>query len=60
MGLAPLNQTLAWARQNDVQDFEEVAIYYLSNNEGRWRTWVSSQAYEKIKAALDEAGAPED
>ena len=54
LGLDPLNGSLAWARQNGVQDWGVAAAYYLSNNEDRWRSWVTPEAYEKIRMALDE------
>ncbi|TKJ29497.1 MAG: hypothetical protein CEE40_08335 [Chloroflexi bacterium B3_Chlor] len=55
VGLEPLNDTLAWARQNDVNDWEEAAIYYLQIHEDRWKTWVTPEAYKNIKEALLEA-----
>ncbi len=56
VGLEPLNQVLAWARQNKVVDFEEAASYYLRNNEDRWRGWVTPEAYQNVKAALGPEG----
>jgi glycine betaine/proline transport system substrate-binding protein len=55
VGLEPLNDTLAWASENDVQDWEGAAIYYLRTYEDRWRKWVTQEAFEKIKEALEEA-----
>ena len=55
VGLEPLNITVAWAVQNAVEDWERAAIYYLRNNEDRWRTWVTPDAYDKIKAALEKS-----
>ena len=55
VGLEPLNETLAWAEENDVQDWEDAAIYYLQNYEERWKTWVTPEAYENIKQALEDA-----
>jgi glycine betaine/proline transport system substrate-binding protein len=57
VGLEPLNDTLAWADKNHVQDWKEVAIHYLQNYEGRWKTWVAPEAYEKVKEALTEASS---
>jgi len=54
VGLEPLNETLAWAKENDTQGWEGAAIYYLRNHEDRWRTWVTPQAHETIKKALAE------
>lgn len=58
VGLEPLNQTLAWAVRNGVVasgDWERAAVYYLQTFEHRWRTWVTDEAYERIKDALDAA-----
>ena len=55
VGLEPLNQTLAWAKENEVQDWEEAAVNYLQIYEARWRNWVTPEAYEEIKEALEDA-----
>ena len=58
VGLEPLNQTLAWAVENDVADagdWERAAVHYLRIFEDRWSTWVTHEAYERIKEALDAA-----
>ncbi|MCH8864030.1 MAG: hypothetical protein IIB13_01525 [Chloroflexi bacterium] len=52
VGLQPINVTAAWAVENDVQDWELAAIYYLENYEDRWSTWVTDEAYAGIKDAL--------
>jgi len=54
VGLQPINVTAAWANENEVQEWEEAGIYYLRNYEERWKTWVTDDAYDKIKAALAE------
>lgn len=54
VGLEAINKTAAWAKENEVQDWSLAAHYYLNNFESRWKTWVSNDAYKKIKAALDE------
>ncbi len=53
VGLEPLNKTAAWAKENEVQDWELAAIYYLNTYEERWKTWVTDDAYNKIKDALE-------
>lgn len=53
VGLEPLNETLAWARENEVQDWEQAVIYYLQNYEDRWKAWVTPEAYKRIKKALE-------
>ncbi len=54
VGLEPLNQTVAWAKENGVQVWFEAATYYLKTYEGRWKTWIRN-ASEKVKQALDRA-----
>ena len=53
VGLEPLNRTLAWAEENGVEDWNEVAVYYLKSYEDRWKIWVTPTAYERIKEALE-------
>ena len=52
VGLDPLNKVLAWTSENDIQDYEKTAVRYLRNYEDRWQTWVTEDAYKKVKAAL--------
>ena len=52
IGLKPLNQTLAWYTKSDIQDYEQAAIYYLQTYEERWKSWVTPEAYERVKDAL--------
>ena len=51
VGLEPLNNTLAWAKEND-QDRDEASAYYLKNYEDRWKRWVTPKAYKQIDKAL--------
>ena len=60
VGLEPLNQTLAWAVENGVADsggWERAAVHYLRTFEDLWRSWVTPEAYDRIKAALEEAAS---
>jgi glycine betaine/proline transport system substrate-binding protein len=52
VGLDQLNRTAAWSVENEVQDYEEAAIWYLNEYESMWKTWVTDDAYDKIKDAL--------
>ena len=54
VGLEPINETLAWAAENEVADWDVAAIYYLQTYEDRWEAWVTPGAYETIKNALEE------
>ena len=55
VGLEPLNRTMAWAEENNVEDREKAAVYFLQNYEDRWRSWVTPEAHRKIKLALEKA-----
>lgn len=55
VGLEPVNEVLAWAKENGTGDWRDAAIYYLQNYEDRWSTWVTSSARERVTAALEEA-----
>ncbi len=52
LGVQPINVTAAWVEENEVQDYKDAAIFYLRNYEDLWKTWVTADAYDKIKAAL--------
>ena len=52
VGLEPLNKTLAWATENEVQDWHQVGVYYLRSYEERWETWVTPEVYTRVKQAL--------
>lgn len=45
------NKLLAWMVDNQATG-EDGAKYYLKNNEAAWSKWVSPEAAEKIKAAV--------
>jgi glycine betaine/proline transport system substrate-binding protein len=51
-GMDPINKVAAWATENEVQNYQLAAVYYLRNYEDRWQTWVTDDAYDLIKAAL--------
>ncbi len=53
VGLQPINVTAAWAITEEIAgEWELAAIYYLTNWEDRWSTWVTDEAFDNIKAAL--------
>ena len=55
VGLDALNDTCAWGVETEIAgDYEKSAIYYLKTYEERWKTWVTDDAYNKIKEALKE------
>ena len=56
VGLQSINETAAWSVKNEVQDWEKAGVYYLRTFEDRWKTWVTDDAYDKIKKVLDDYG----
>ena len=55
VGQEPISGTLAWASDNGVEDYHQMAIHCLQTYEDRWETWVTPKPYEKIIKALEEA-----
>ena len=56
VGMWPLYHTINWSNDNNIQDYEKAAIYYLRENEYVWKTWVTAEAHDKIIAAVDAYG----
>ncbi len=50
--LSDLNEIVAWMQQNNIKDSDLIARYYLANYEEIWKTWVTEEAYKKIKAEI--------
>ena len=55
IGLEQTNKASAWVKENEVQDWGEAAIWYMGQYESLWKTWVTTDAYNKIKDYLEEA-----
>lgn len=56
VGLKPINETLAWADENNVKpNSEEIAVRYLKSYEDRWTTWMPADKVQKVKEALAKA-----
>lgn len=49
---ATVNKLLAWMTDNQATG-KEAASYFLKNNEDLWVQWVSPEAAEKVKSALN-------
>ncbi len=56
IGLEQTNKAAAWAKENEVENWEKVGVWYLRGYEERWKTWVTDDAYKKVKKVLDEYG----
>lgn len=52
LGLDAVNKATAYATENEIQDWSEVAVWYLKGYESTWKAWVTDDAYKKIKEAL--------
>jgi glycine betaine/proline transport system substrate-binding protein len=57
VGLDRCNKALAWAEENEVQDWEKAAVWFLREYDRVWKTWVTTDAYNKIKEAVDAYGS---
>lgn len=53
IGLEHVNKAAAWAKENEVENWEKVAIWYMREYDSRWKAWVTSDAYTKIKTFVD-------
>lgn len=56
LGLERCNKTAAWCVENEIQEYEKAAVWFLGEYEDVWKTWVTNDAYTKIKTALDAYG----
>ena len=55
LGLERCNKAAAWSQESGIgSDYEKVAVWYLKEYEDVWKTWVTNDAYKKIKSALAE------
>ena len=54
VGLEPLEETAAWAREHQVQEWKEAAVHYLNTYEDRWRSWMPRENFGKVFRALRE------
>jgi len=52
VGLDPINKATAYAEENEIQEWSEIAVWYLKGYESTWKKWVTDDAYKKIKEAL--------
>jgi glycine betaine/proline transport system substrate-binding protein len=50
------NRALAWAETNEIQNWERAAVWFLREYDDVWKTWVTADAYTKVKAAVDDYG----
>lgn len=56
VGLDRCNKALAFQTENEIDDWEAVAVWWLREYESHWKTWVTDDTYNKVKKALDEYG----
>ena len=48
-----------WRQANPDADINDTALWWLKNNEALWSTWVTEEAAEAVKEALEENTIPE-
>jgi len=56
IGLDRCNKALAYQMENEVNEWETVAVWWMREYDSHWKSWVPSSAYTKIKAFLDDFG----
>ena len=56
IGLENTNRAAAWAKENEVEDWNKVGVWYLREYDDRWKAWVPTDIYNKVKEALDDYG----
>ena len=54
IGLDPLNEIIAWAKQNNIDDPEQMAIRYLETFPDRYRNWMPDDNYIKVQKQVRE------
>ena len=57
IGLDTVNELLLWSKQEQTEDWEKVAIHFFKNYDQKWRQWVTEDAYNNIKTAIDAFGS---
>ena len=48
-----------WRQANPDADINDTALWWLNNNEATWSAWVTEEAAEAVKEALEENAIPE-
>ena len=46
-----MNEILAWQEAQGAS-YEEAAVYFLTNYQDVWSTWINDEAKEKLSALL--------
>ena len=55
IGLEQTNRAAAYAKENEIEDWDEVAIWYMKTYEDRWKTWLPTDIFNKVKDVVDKA-----
>jgi glycine betaine/proline transport system substrate-binding protein len=56
VGLDRCNKSLAFQMENEIDEWETVAVWWMREYDSHWKTWVPTSAYTEIKAFLDDFG----
>ena len=56
VGLDRCNKSLAYQMENEIDDWETVAVWWMREYDSHWKTWVPTDIYNKVKAFLDDFG----
>lgn len=52
IGLEKINKAAAWSVSNEISDYKKTAVWFLKEYDSFWKSWVTTDAYNKIKSAL--------
>lgn len=50
------NKALAYQLENEIDEWETVAVWWMREYDSHWKNWVTSDAYDKIQEFLDDYG----
>jgi hypothetical protein len=55
VGLECLTRLMVWAKENNVQDYNEIALHFLREYYVEWGRWMPDEPYIKTWKAIQEA-----
>ena len=56
--IAQYSTVAAWLQDNPDADANDAALWWLNGNEAVWSTWVTEDAADAIRSALDDGEIP--
>ena len=56
IGLDRCNKALAYQTENEINEWEAMAVWWMREYDSHWKNWVPSDVYDKIQEFLDDYG----